>query len=73
MYVCLCRGITDRQIKSAIADGARHLGHLRKQLGVATQCGKCACLAKDLLAAEQAINTATDDNRDATRFYAVTC
>lgn len=51
MYVCLCRGITDRQIKAAIDDGAKHLGHLRKQLGVATQCGKCACTAKELLEA----------------------
>lgn len=73
MYVCLCRGITDRQIKSAIADGARHLGHLRKQLGVATQCGKCACVAKDLLASEIATNNSLGTSEESALFYAVTC
>ena len=32
MYVCLCRGVTDKQI--------------RESTGCATQCGKCACRAK---------------------------
>ncbi len=49
MYVCLCKGITDSQIRSAVDDGATSLRHVRKQLGVASQCGKCSCLAREIL------------------------
>ncbi len=54
MYVCLCKGITDRQIKAAIDDGVCSMGQLRKTLGVATQCGKCAVSARELLAESKA-------------------
>lgn len=49
MYVCVCKGITDSQIKSAIDNGAVTLGQLRKALGVASQCGKCAYMTRELL------------------------
>lgn len=49
MYVCLCKGITDRQIKAAIDNGASSLGQLRKALGVASQCGKCSATTRELL------------------------
>jgi bacterioferritin-associated ferredoxin len=49
MYVCLCKGVTDRQIKSAIAEGATSVGQLRKCLGVASQCGKCGITTREIL------------------------
>lgn len=50
MYVCLCNGVSDSQIKKAICqNGACSMKCLAKQLGVATQCGKCAPLAKEIL------------------------
>ena len=49
MYVCLCNEVTDRQIRDAVARGARRLEDLSRELGVATGCGSCACLASDLL------------------------
>lgn len=49
MYVCLCKGITDKQIKAAIDDGADSLGRLRKALGVASQCGKCSATTREIL------------------------
>ena len=49
MYVCLCKGITDTQIQNAVHDGAHSLGKLRKSLGVATQCGKCSSLTREIL------------------------
>ena len=33
MYVCLCQGITDRQIRQSIDEGADTLRALRQQLG----------------------------------------
>jgi bacterioferritin-associated ferredoxin len=49
VYVCLCKGITDGQIRDAIARGARQLDDLSRELGVATGCGGCACFAAELL------------------------
>lgn len=41
MYVCICNGITDKQIRNAVAGGATSLQLLRDELGVASQCGSC--------------------------------
>lgn len=49
MYVCLCKGITDHQIRAAVNDGANSIRAVRDSLGVMTQCGKCACLTRDIV------------------------
>lgn len=49
MYVCLCHGITDRHIREAISEGCCNYKEVRKTLGVGTQCGKCACVAKSVV------------------------
>lgn len=49
MYVCLCKGITDHQIRDAVDNGAHSFRDVRKTLGVATQCGKCACAANGII------------------------
>lgn len=41
MYVCLCYGVTDSQIRKAIAEGANTRSALRRKLGVGSQCGCC--------------------------------
>jgi len=48
MYVCLCQGVTDGQIRSAIQGGCCNYRDVRTALGVGTQCGKCACAAKQI-------------------------
>lgn len=48
MYVCLCKGVTDHKIRELVADGARSWADIRRQTGCGTQCGKCACEAKDI-------------------------
>lgn len=48
MYVCLCKGVTDGQIKQLVAEGARSWREVRTQTGCATQCGKCACMGKSI-------------------------
>ena len=59
MYVCVCKAVTDRQIREAVFDGARTLRDLRNQLGVASECGRCACCARDCLkAAKEELNAA---------------
>ena len=45
MYVCICNGITDRDIRQAAAAGASTLNDLTRELGVAAGCGRCASCA----------------------------
>lgn len=49
MYVCLCQGVTDRQIREAVDEGASSMRKLRMELGVASACGRCAQHAKQVL------------------------
>lgn len=49
MYVCLCQGVTDNQIRDAIYEGCCSYREVREATGVGTQCGKCACLAKQVV------------------------
>ena len=49
MYVCVCQGVTERQIHQAVRDGARSLKDLRHELGVTSECGRCATCARECL------------------------
>jgi len=49
MIVCVCRRISDHQIRAAAAEGAMSLECLKTELGVATQCGRCADCASRVL------------------------
>jgi len=49
VYVCLCKGVTDSDIKRAVESGATSFKEVRDELGVATNCGSCACAAKKLV------------------------
>ena len=55
MIVCVCRRVSDHQIRQAVADGAVSLECLQFELGVATQCGRCAdCASRVLCDAREA-------------------
>lgn len=41
MYICLCHGFTDTQVKSAIAAGRRSVSEVYACLGARPRCGKC--------------------------------
>ena len=49
MYVCICNGITETQIRDAVSEGVRSLRELRVDLGVASCCGKCADCAQQVI------------------------
>lgn len=61
MYVCLCKGVTDTQIKAAICDGATSVGQLRKCLGVTSQCGKCGITTREIL--QQTLASDSNDSQ----------
>lgn len=49
MYVCVCKAVTDSQIKRAISEGVNSRRELFKCLGVGSDCGKCNSHVKELL------------------------
>ena len=49
MYVCICRSVTDKQIRKAAAAGIDNLYDLRDTLGVASGCGTCAGAAEEII------------------------
>ena len=54
MYVCLCRGITDQDIKDAVANGAESYREIRDLLDLGTCCGRCAPEARSIISDELA-------------------
>ncbi len=49
MLVCICQGISDRDIVNAMQDGAVGYQELRRTLGLGSCCGQCASYAKELV------------------------
>lgn len=66
MYICLCKAVTDSHIREAVEKGATNFGQVRKELGLASQCGKCGILAREVF--NQSVQNDVDDNQ---LFYAV--
>jgi bacterioferritin-associated ferredoxin len=49
MYICICNGITEGDIRTCVEQGASSMADLRRELGVATQCGRCESSARECL------------------------
>ena len=49
MYVCLCNGISDRQIREVVDRGAASLNEVQVHLPVANCCGHCEETARDYM------------------------
>lgn len=49
MYICVCHGVTERQIRQAVVEGAASLSDVSLALGVGTCCGTCSCAAESVI------------------------
>ncbi len=49
MYLCICKSVSDRQIREAVELGARTVGDLSARLGVGVECGKCTDSIREFL------------------------
>ncbi|HXK40000.1 MAG TPA: (2Fe-2S)-binding protein [Candidatus Paceibacterota bacterium] len=49
MYVCLCHGISDRQIRDVVRRGAESLDEVQAHLPVASCCGCCEDVAREMI------------------------
>ena len=50
MLVCHCRGISDRQIRRAIRDGATSVREVARETGAGMRCGGCRSNVKSVVA-----------------------
>jgi bacterioferritin-associated ferredoxin len=60
MLVCLCHPTTDRDVDTAIDDGARTVQDLARRCGAGTGCGGCVDELRERLSARGA-NACTRD------------
>jgi len=49
MLVCICNGISDKDIDSALQEGATSYKALQARLGLGGNCGQCASFAKQMV------------------------
>lgn len=49
MYVCVCRAISDRQIREVVDRGAKSLCEVQAYLPVASCCGTCEDTAREII------------------------
>ena len=49
MYVCICNGVTDHDIRQAAEGGCRTVAELTMRTGAGSTCGSCVDLATQLL------------------------
>jgi bacterioferritin-associated ferredoxin len=50
MYVCVCNAVTDHAIREAAARGVSTLEELTMRTGLASGCGSCMDVAREILA-----------------------
>ena len=55
MIVCLCRGVSDRAIYTAIARGAFTPDEIAEMCGVGTDCGSCCEMVEEILTSTGAV------------------
>lgn len=51
MYVCICHGVTERDIQKAATDGCHEVQALTMRTGAGSGCGSCLPLAQQVLTA----------------------
>jgi bacterioferritin-associated ferredoxin len=49
MIVCVCEGLSERNIRSAIQSGARSVGELGRRCGAGLDCGRCRAMLRGML------------------------
>ena len=49
MYICICKSITDSQIRAAADNGDDTVRKLKKKFGLASCCGSCIEMTESIL------------------------
>lgn len=67
MYVCICNGVSERQVHQAVAAGCSSLKELKNDLGVSNGCGRCAGHARNVL--EDAMTASSLSQRSLVTYF----
>jgi len=57
MYVCICNGVTDHEIREVAAAGCTTLSELTMRTGCGSTCGSCLEQAQEILDEVRAVRT----------------
>jgi len=49
VYVCICNGVTDRQIREAVDNGCSSVSELTMRTGCGATCGSCLEMASAMM------------------------
>ena len=49
MYVCICNGVTEQQVRDAADMGCTSVAELTMRTGAGANCGSCLGLAAEIL------------------------
>ena len=49
VYVCICNGVTDHQIREAAENGCQSIAELTMRTGCGANCGSCLDMAAGML------------------------
>ncbi|HRD65331.1 MAG TPA: (2Fe-2S)-binding protein [Candidatus Competibacter sp.] len=49
MYLCICKAVSDQQIRQAVEQGDRTVGDVSARFGVGIECGKCIDAIREFL------------------------
>lgn len=49
MYVCICNGVTERQVRDAAQAGCGSIAELTMRTGAGANCGSCVSAAEAIL------------------------
>lgn len=62
MYVCLCKGVTQKQIRREVMNGAATYDEIQARLEVGTCCGTCKDTALEVIDDTLRENLARESN-----------
>lgn len=49
MLVCLCKGVSDKKIRSAVENGASNVKQVMSTCHAGKDCGACICTVRDII------------------------
>jgi len=59
MLLCLCKGVSDRVVRLAVANGAGTIDGVAARCGAGTDCGACRPMIHDLIEEAEAERAAS--------------
>jgi bacterioferritin-associated ferredoxin len=67
VIVCHCSGVSDREIRSAVREGARSCKEVARACAAGRMCGGCRPAIRRILALEQTAEASFGETASATR------